>query len=323
MRKRKLGWTDLELTTVGLGTWAIGGGGWQFAWGSQDDADSVRAILAALEAGVNWIDTAPVYGTGHSEEVVGRALKEYGRPVIVATKCGMRWDAERAIYRSLKAKSVMAECEASLGRLGVERVDLYQIHWPDPEADIDEGWAAVNKLIEQGKVRCGGLSNFSPAEMERVERYGRIASLQPPYSMLRRGVEAEHLPYCAGKQIGVVAYSPMGKGLLTGKITAERVKTFEADDHRRQDLVFNEPQLSVNLELVEGLKTLAGKSGHTPAQLAVAWVLRRPEVTAAIVGARRPEQIKETAAAGDWELSEEEIAGVDRLLAERERALES
>lgn len=322
MRKRRLGWTDLELTAVGLGTWAIGGGGWQYAWGPQDDRESRAAILAALEAGVNWIDTAPGYGLGHSEEVVGAAVREFGGPVVLATKCSRLWNEKGELYGSLKAASIRKEAEDSLRRLGAGRIDLYQVHWPEPAGDIEEAWTAIAGLVGEGKVRYGGVSNYSVAQMERIRGIHRIASLQPPYNMLRRQAEAGLLPYCARNEIGVVAYSPMGKGLLTGRITPERVAGFAADDHRRHDPAFNPPQLEVNLKLAGGLAALAEKSGHTAAQLAVAWTLRRPEVTAAIVGARRPEQIAETAAAGDWELGKEEIAGVERLLEERERALE-
>ena len=321
MRARRLGWTDLELTTVGLGTWAIGGGDYKYGWGPQDDDESVKAIRDALEAGVNWIDTAPIYGLGRSETVVGKAIKGVSPAPVVATKCGLVWNDEREQWGQLKADSVRKEVEASLKRLDIERIDLYQIHWPNPDADIEEAWGVVTELVEQGKVRCGGVSNFSREQMGRVGKIGRVASLQPPYSMLRRGVEGEILPYCAEKEIGVVAYSPMQKGLLTGKFTPERAAALPESAHRSRDRMFEGPQLAANLEVVEGLKRIAAESGHTPAQLAIAWVLRRPEVTSAIVGTRKPGQIEETVKAGDWELSPDEIGAVEALLRTRDEML--
>lgn len=321
MRKRRLGWTDLELTVIGLGSWAMGGGNWRYSWGPQDDSESIRAIRRALDAGVNWIDTAAVYGLGHAEEIVGKAIKGLSQKPIIATKCGRVWDSKGAISGRLKRESVRAEAEASLRRLGVDVIDLYQIHWPDPDADIEEGWSAILELIDEGKVRYGGVSNFSVAQLERIGKLGRVASLQPPYSMIRREVEAELLGYCASHQIGVVVYSPMQKGLLTGAFSRERVAQLPPDDHRRNDKQFQEPLLSANLRLAEGLGRLAAASGHTPAQLAVAWVLRRQEVTSAIVGARRPAQIEEVLPAADWELTADELKAVDELLAERERSI--
>jgi len=320
MRTRKLGWTDLELTTVGLGTWAIGGD-WQFGWGAQNDDDSVKAIREALDAGVNWIDTAPIYGLGRSEEVVGRAIRGVSPAPIIATKCGLGWNEKREKVACLKADAIRAEVDASLARLGIERIDLYQIHWPAPAEDIEEAWEVICDVIKQGKVRYGGVSNFTVEQMERIGAIGRVASLQPPYSMLQREAEEDLLPYCTGKGIGVVAYSPMQKGLLTGKFTAERAAALPEGDHRRRDRMFREPQLTANIDVAEGLKIIAAKSGHTPAQLAVAWVLRAPEVTAAIVGARRAGQIAETAEAGDWELSQDEIDAVEMLLRTRDEMI--
>jgi len=320
MRTRRLGWTDLELTTVGLGTWAIGGD-WQFGWGAQNDNDSVKAIREALDSGINWIDTAPIYGLGHSEEVVGRAIKGVSPAPIVATKCGLGWNEEREKVARLKADAVRAEVDASLARLGIERIDLYQIHWPAPAEDIEEGWEVICDVIKQGKVRYGGVSNFTVEQMERVGAIGRVASLQPPYSMLRREAEEDLFPYCAEKGIGIVAYSPMQKGLLTGKFTAERVAALSEGDHRRRDKMFEGAQLTANLDVAEGLKDIAAKRGRTPAQLAVAWVLRRPDVTAAIVGARKAGQIAETAEAGDWELSQDEIKAVGTLLRTRDEMI--
>jgi aryl-alcohol dehydrogenase-like predicted oxidoreductase len=321
MKTRKLGWTDLDLSVIGLGTWAIGGGGWRFGWGPQDDRESVAAILRALELGVNWIDTAPVYGLGHSEEIVGEAIRGLREKPIIATKCGMVWDGSGKISHCLKRGSIRAEVEASLKRLGLDVIDLYQIHWPVPEEDIEEAWAAIAGLIDEGKIRYAGVSNFSVEQLERIQDIHPVASVQPPYSMLRREIEDELLGFCRRNNIGVLVYSPMERGLLTGKFSRERVKNLPEDDHRRLYPPFREPELSVNLELVEGLRGIAERKGRTVGQLAIAWVLRRPEVTAAIVGARRPPQIEETAAAGDWVLSEEDLAAVEALLDKRRRAL--
>lgn len=321
MRTRKLGFTDLHLTTVGLGTWAIGGE-WKWGWGPQDDAESIAAIRRALDLGINWIDTAAAYGLGHSEEVVGQAIAGRRDEVIVATKCGIRWDESTGQpFRSLKAESVRREAEASLRRLNVDVIDLYQIHWPDPDEEVEEGWGVIADLVKEGKVRYGGVSNFSVAQLKRAQVIHPVASLQPPYSMLRRGVEDELLPYCAANDIGVVAYSPMQAGLLTGKFSRERVASLADTDWRKRNPLFNEPQLSANLALVERLRPIAGRNGITLAQLAIAWVLRRSEVTAAIVGGRRPAQVEEVAPAGDVELPAEDVAEIEALLAERERAL--
>jgi aryl-alcohol dehydrogenase-like predicted oxidoreductase len=322
MQTRKLGYSDLHLTTIGLGAWAIGGGGWAFGWGPQDDTDSIAAIHRALDLGINWLDTAAVYGRGHSEEVVGRAIVGRRDEVIVATKCGrILEEGQDRPFGRLKADSVRREAEASLHRLRVEVIDLYQLHWPDPEAEIEEGWATVADLIKEGKVRFAGVSNFNVAQLQRIQPIHPVVSLQPPYSMLRRGVEDELLAYCAANNIGVIVYSPMQAGLLTGKFSRERVANLPDDDWRKQNDYFREPQLSANLELVEGLRPIAERNKKTLAQLAIAWVLRRPEVTAAIVGARHPSQIEETAAAGDWSLSTEDLAEIEALLAKREQRL--
>lgn len=316
MQTRRLGHTDLQLTQVGLGTWAMGGGDWKFGWGPQDDADSLRAIQRGLELGINWIDTAPIYGLGHCEDVVGQALRGMARRPLVATKCGRCWNERGEPFGRLKADSVRAEIDASLRRLGLDVIDLYQIHWPIPEEDIEEAWGAIAAAVRAGKIRHAGVSNFNVAQMERLRPIHPIASLQPPYSMLKRDIEAEILPYCAEHGIGVIAYSPMQKGLLTGKITRAWVEQLPPEDHRHNDPHFQEPRLSANLQLSDGLRSIAERSGHSAAQLAIAWVLRRPEVTAAIVGARKPSQIEETAPAADWNLSASEIAEVDGLLAQ-------
>ena len=317
MQTRILGWTDLSLTTVGLGTWAIGGGDWAFSWGPQDDAQSIEAIHRALDLGVNWIDTAAVYGLGHSEEVVGRAIKGLPKPPLIATKCGLCWDKKKKVFGRLTRESVRAEAEASLKRLGVDVIDLYQIHWPDPEAQIEEAWSEMGELIKDGKIRYAGVSNFTVAQLKRLQTIHPVASLQPPYSMLKRGVEEELLPYCAQHKIGVICYSPMQKGLLTGKLTRERAGQFPPDDHRRRDPNFQEPLLSANLAFTEALRPIAQKHRRSVAELAIAWVLRRPELTAAIVGVRHPSQIEETALAADWTLTPEIIAEIDKLLRNR------
>ncbi|MDI6448485.1 aldo/keto reductase [Anaerobaca lacustris] len=316
MQKRRLGDTELLLTAVGLGTWAMGGP-WEFGWGPQDDEEAVAAILAALERGINWIDTAPVYGLGHSEELVGQALKQTRHKPYIATKCGLLWNDRRQKVPCLDPQSIRRECQASLERLGIETIDLHQMHWPDPDEGIEAAWEEMARLVQEGKVRYIGVSNYSVAQLERVGRIHPPASLQPPYSMLHREAEAELLPYCAQHQIGIVAYSPMQRGLLTGRFSRERLAALAPDDHRRRHPDFQEPRFSATLELVERLTQIAQRSGHTCAQLAVSWVLRRKEVTAAIVGARRPDQIDETAQAADWNLSDDDIEEIERLLAER------
>jgi aryl-alcohol dehydrogenase-like predicted oxidoreductase len=320
MQTRKLGWTDLQLTTIGYGSWALGGGDWLWSWGPQDDQASVATILRAIELGVNWIDTAAVYGLGHSEEVVGKALKKLAHRPILATKCSLVWDAAKNVTGRLKKESVRAEIDASLRRLGVNEIDLYQMHWPNPDTDIEEGWSAMADLVKEGKVRYIGISNFNLEQLKRVQPIHRVASLQPPYSMLKRDIESELLGYCAANQIGVVVYSPMQKGLLTNKFQ-ERLGHLTADDHRLQDPDFQDPRLKVHLELVERLRPIAAKQGKSVAQLAIAWVLRRPEVTSAIVGARQPSQIEETVVAGEWVLTEEDNQLLDELLVDHDRKL--
>jgi aryl-alcohol dehydrogenase-like predicted oxidoreductase len=315
MQTRQLGKTDLHLTVIGLGAWAMGGGGWKFGWGAQDDTESIATIRHAVELGVNWIDTAPVYGTGHSEEVLGKALKGMPTRPIVATKCGRRWDETRTPFARIKRQSVLDEVDESLKRLDIECIDLYQMHWPQPDEDIEEGWGAMADAVKAGKVRHIGVCNYNVAQLKRIHAIHPVASLQPPYSMLVRGVEAELLPFCAEHGIGVVVYSPMQKGILTDKFTREWVSSLDKDDHRSQhDPRFQEPELSKNLALVEGLKPIARAGGHSVAQLSLAWVLRRPEVTSAIVGARKPSQIEETVGAGDWTLSQADVAAVNALL---------
>lgn len=320
MQTRQLGTTNMRLTTVGLGTWALGGP-WEYGWGPQDDEEALGAILEALDLGINWIDTAPAYGLGHSEELVGRALRQTTHRPYIATKCGILWNEKKEKVVHLKRDSIRRECHDSLRRLGVERIDLYQMHWPDPDPDIEEAWEEMARLVEEGKVRYIGVSNYSVAQMERVAKIHPIASLQPPYSMLRRDAERELFGHCAKHGIGVVVYSPMQRGLLTGKFNAERLAALAPDDHRRRAPEFQEPQFSATMELVDGLKRIAERNGRTVAQLAVSWVLRRPEVTAAIVGARRPGQIAETAPASDGNLGKEDLEEIERLLTRRDKRL--
>ena len=316
VRTRKLGNTDLELTTVGLGTWAFGGP-WQWGWGPQDDDDSVRTLRAALDNGINWLDTAPIYGHGRSEEVIGMALKDIADKPIVATKCGLLWDQADEKMNCLKAESIREECHQSLKRLHIETIDLYQIHWPFPEEDIEQGLAEMVKLQQEGKIRYIGVSNVQAEQLKQLKAKFPIVSLQPPYSMFQRDIEDEILPLCRQQNIGVIVYSPMGKGLLTGKFSAERVANLPEGDHRKNNPDFKEPVFSATLELVENLKPIAERNGITLAQLAVSWVLRRQEITAAIVGARKPEQPKETALASDVDLSPETIEEIEELLQRR------
>jgi aryl-alcohol dehydrogenase-like predicted oxidoreductase len=315
MQTRKLGYTDLHLTTVGFGAASIGGGR---AYGNafRDDAESIATVHAALDLGINWIDVAPLYGNGHGEELVGRALAERSERVIIATKCGRRQRADGSGYASLKAESIREEVELSLRRLNVDIIDLYQIHRPRPDEEIEEGWSAIADLITEGKIRYGGVSNFTLDQLKRVQAIHPVASLQPVYSLLMRDIEAELLGYCAANDIGVIPYSPMQSGLLTGKFTREHIDSLPATDWRRSQRPFMEPNLTVNLAFVETLRPIAARYGRPMGQLAIAWALRRPEITAVIVGARRPSQIEESAPAGDWNLDEDLLAEIDALLSE-------
>ena len=311
---RQLGDSDMQLTPIGFGAWAIGGGDWEFAWGSQEDSESIRSIQRALDLGINWIDTAPVYGLGRSEDVVAQALKDSPHKPYLFTKCSMRWNtAERKIYRSLKADSIREECEDSLRRLKRDAIDLLQMHWPSPEADLDEGWEALAKLKEEGKVRYIGVSNFSVAQMERVQKIAPITSLQPPYSLVNRKAEAEILPYCHEHGIGVINYSPMASGLLTGKMTAERVQAMPGDDWRRKSPNFNGAKLERNLKLAGLLNEIGKQHDVQPGVVAIAWTLHNPAVTAAIVGARRPDQVEGTFPAVEFRLTDAEYAQVDQF----------
>jgi aryl-alcohol dehydrogenase-like predicted oxidoreductase len=312
---RTLGNSDLQLTPIGFGAWAIGGGDWQYAWGPQDDSESIAAIRRALDLGVNWIDTAAIYGLGHSEEVVARAVKGSGHKPYIFTKCSLRWREDRSIYNSLKAASVAEELEASLRRLQTETIDLYQVHWPNPENEIEEGWEALARLREQGKIRWIGVSNFSVDQMKRIQKIAPITSLQPPYSMLRRAIEEQILPFTQANGIGVINYSPMLSGMLTGKMTAERIAAMPADDWRRNNMEFKEPRLNRNLRLVELLREIGSAHGVTPGVVAVAWTLYHPAITAAIVGGRSAKQVEELVPALEFRLSGNEYARINDFLA--------
>ncbi len=310
MPLRRLGNSDLFITPIGFGAWAIGGSGWEFGWGEQDDQASIAAIHRALSLGVNWIDTAAVYGMGHSEEVVASALKTWAGPQpYVFTKCGLRWDEQGYVHRSLQADSVRRECEESLRRLKVDAIDLYQIHWPTE--DLEEGWAAMAQLQKEGKVRWIGVSNFDVAEMRRADAIARITSLQPPYSLVRREVEPEILPYCRSNEVGTIVYSPMASGLLTGAMTRERAASLPKSDWRSRDLEFHEPKLSQNLALVERLRKVGERYGRPPGQVAIAWALQNPAVTGAIVGARSARQVEGIVGAADLSLTDGEIAEIE------------
>lgn len=313
---RTLGNSDLHLTPIGFGAWAIGGGNWEFAWGPQDDNDSVNAIRRALDLGVNWIDTAAIYGLGHSEEVVAKALKGATQKPYVFTKCSMRWHDDRSIYRSLTAKSLEEELHASLRRLNRDTIDLYQIHWPNPEAEIEEGWSALARFKEQGKIRYIGVSNFNVEQMKRAQKIAPITSLQPPYSMLRRAIEQEILPFAKENNIGVINYSPMLSGMLTGKMTRERIASMPQDDWRKRTPEFNEPRLSRNLRLVELLREIGNQHSIEPGVVAVAWTLHHPAITAAIVGGRSAQQVEGIAPALHFRLSDEEYERINAFLAD-------
>jgi aryl-alcohol dehydrogenase-like predicted oxidoreductase len=307
MQTRQLGNSDLHITPLGIGAWAMGGAGWLFSWSHQDDDASISAIHAALDAGMNWIDTAAVYGLGHSEEVVAKALEGRANRPYVFTKCARIWDENRQIGKSLKADSVRRELEASLRRLKVDVIDLYQIHWPEPDEEVEEGWATLARLKEEGKVRWIGVSNFSLDQLKRAQAIFPITSLQPPYSLIRREVEDHVLPYCAEHNIGVIAYSPMGSGLLTGAMTRERLANLPEDDWRRRGPQFQEPLVTRNLKIVGKLKEIASRHDRSAGEAAIAWVLRNSVVTGAIVGVRSRDQVAGIIGAMDFRLSEDEI----------------
>lgn len=316
MRTRQLGNTDLEITPLGLGTWAIGGGNWQFGWGPQDDDASIATIHRALDLGINWIDTAAVYGLGHSEEIVAKALQGRSPRPYVFTKGSRVWNDKGEITGSLKGQSLRHEVENSLRRLRIDVIDLYQLHWPDPEEDIEEAWRTLAKLQKEGKLRYIGVSNFNVQQMRRAQKIAPIASLQPPYSLVHPEVEKAILPYCQEQDIGVIVYSPMMSGLLTGSMSAERVANMPEDDWRKGDPDFQEPRLSRNIQLANLLQEIGYPHGRSTGEVAIAWVLHNPAVTGAIVGGRTPKQIDEVIGAAEFRLSESELAQIEKFLQE-------
>jgi aryl-alcohol dehydrogenase-like predicted oxidoreductase len=323
MKLKQLGNSDMQITPLGVGAWAMGGGGWKFAWGKQDDNESIAAIHAALDAGMNWIDTAAVYGLGHSEQVVAQALKGRAKRPYVFTKCQLVWNKRGEISGSLKRESIRREIEASLKRLQVDVIDLYQIHWPDPPADIEEGWQTLADLKKEGKVRWIAVSNFDVEQMERARKIAPITSLQPPYSILKPEIQNEVLPYCAKKNIGVIVYSVMQSGLLTGAMTRERIANFPRDDFRRTlNPHFQEPELTRNLELAELLRDIGNRHGRTAGEVAIAWALRRPEVTGVIVGVRSAKQVTGVAGAMEFRLSSQEIEEIRTFMKSWQKKLE-
>lgn len=311
MQTKRFGKTDLLLTPLGFGSWAVGGGGWQFGWGAQNDMESIAAIRRALDLGMNWIDTAAVYGLGHSEEIVGKAIEGRSERPYIFTKCSMVWDDSGNISHSLKGDSIRGELENSLRRLRLDAVDLYQIHWPDPEADIEEGWSTVAELKREGKVRHIGVSNFNVSQLKRAMAIAPVDSLQPPYSLVHPQVDGEILPFCEANGIGVIVYSPMMSGLLTGRMTRQRIANLPEDDWRKSNAEFQEPRLSRNLKLVEVLKTMGARHGRSAGEVAIAWTLRLPAVTAAIVGGRRPDQVEGIVGAAEFRLSEAELSEIE------------
>jgi len=305
VRTTRLGGTGLEISRVGFGAWAIGGAEYDWGWGEQDDEQSIATIHRALELGVNWIDTAAQYGFGHSEEVVGRAIAGLDERPLVFTKGGQPEGPNRTTLQTLRRDSLRRECEASLRRLGVEAIDLYQIHFPIPDEELEEGWTTLAELKDEGLVRHIGASNFSVGQLRRAQAIAPVEALQPPYSLLDREVEDEILPFCEREGIGVIVYSPMASGMLTGKMTRERIEGLPDDDWRRRSERFREPQLSRSLELVERLERIAERHGVSPGAVAVAWTLRNPAVDGAIVGFRRPDQVEPILAAADLELDDD------------------
>jgi aryl-alcohol dehydrogenase-like predicted oxidoreductase len=314
MQTARLGNSDLEVTPIGIGAWAMGGSGYKFAWGAQDDNESIRGIHKAIDAGINWIDTAAVYGLGHSEEVVGKAVAQLSTKPYIFTKCERIWNAEGEIAKCLKADSIRREVEASLRRLNVDVIDLYQIHWAEPDEDVEEGWSTLAELKQEGKVRHIGVCNFSVSQLKRAQAIAPVTSLQPPYSILRRGIEEEILPYTLEQGIGVIGYSPMASGLLSGKMTAERAAALPADDWRSRSDEFQEPKLTKNLLIANKLAEIGGRHGRTAGEAAIAWTLRQPAVTGAIVGIRHPDQVDGIIGAMTFRLDVTEIEELEAVL---------
>jgi aryl-alcohol dehydrogenase-like predicted oxidoreductase len=313
METRTLGNTDMKITRIGFGAWAIGGGNWAFAWGPQDDNKSLEAIRHATEKGMNWIDTAAVYGLGHSEEIVGKAIKGISPKPYIFTKCGLVWDDSRRTSQNLKAESIRRECEASLRRLDIDVIDLYQVHWP-VDADLEEAWEMMEKLRMEGKVRYIGVSNYNVEQIRKCQAIAPVSSLQPPYSLISREYEKAVLPFCKEQGIGVIVYSPMGSGLLTGTMTRERIASFPSDDWRRRSPYFQDPALTKNLELAEKLKSVGKKHDRSAGEVAIAWTLRNPAVTAAIVGGRSAAQVDGIIRAWDLLLTEEDLAEIGSVI---------
>lgn len=322
MDTRQLGPTGMQITGIGLGAWAIGGGGWKFGWGASDDRESIKTIHRALDHGINWIDTAPVYGVGHSEEVVGKALKGRANRPFVFTKCGLRGDKRGTVQNILKAESIRSEVEESLRRLQVDVIDLYQIHWPDPDEDIEEAWNTLAELKASGKVRHIGVSNFNVDQLQRIQAIAPVESLQPTYSIIKRDIEATILPFCQANNIGVIVYSPMMSGLLTGAMTRERIAQLPEDDWRRGDAEYQEPRLTRNMELVERIRAIGARHGSSAGEVAIAWTLHHSAVTGAIVGARKPAQIDGTVGAARLHLSEQEITEIEDFMRDQDQLLQ-
>jgi|SRR5271165_1225718 len=320
MEIRRLGNSDLAITPIGIGAWAIGGGGWNGSMGPQNDSDSIPAIHAALDRGLNWIDTAALYGLGHSEEMVAQAIQGRTPRPYIFTKCERVWDERGNIGACLKAESVRRECEDSLRRLRIDVIDLYQIHWPEPDPDIEEGWTELARLKEEGKVRYIGVSNFSVEQMKRAQVIAPITSLQPPYAVVRREIEQDILPFCRRQNIGVIVYSPMYAGLLTGAMTRERVANFLAEDWRKNLPGFKEPALSRNLRVVEHLREIGKVHGRSPGEVAIAWTLNHPAVTGAIVGFRNSQQVAGIVGAAEFRLSQNEISQIEQALKQENAA---
>lgn len=311
----RLGNTDIQLSAIGLGTWAIGGGNYEFGWGEQDDNDSIETIHRALDLGINWIDTAPIYGLGRSEEVVGKAIKGVRNKIFISSKCGFQWDKNRKIFSTLKSSNIRAEVEASLKRLKIDYIDLYQIHKPNPENEIEEAWKTLNDLKKEGKIRYAGVSSFSLNQLKQIHSIEKISFIQPEYNMLVPTIQDNGiLDFCEVEKIGVIVYSPMAMGFLTGKYTKEMVEKLPPDDSRLAEVYFQQPFLNVNLQLIEHLKGIANKYNMLMAHLAIAWILRKSEITAAIVGARKPNQIEETVLACEFVLSKEDYIELNKIL---------
>jgi aryl-alcohol dehydrogenase-like predicted oxidoreductase len=316
MKTRQLGNTDMHITPIGFGTWAIGGGGYAFGWGPQDDNQSIAAIKRALDMGINWLDTAAIYGLGHAEEIVGRAIRGRAEHPYIFTKCSLVWDDKGEVTNSLKEASLRREVENSLRRLQIDVIDLYQIHWPNPDPDIEEGWSTLAQLKDEGKVRWIGVSNFNVEQMRRAMKIAPISSLQTPYSLIAPDVEKDILPFCQEHDIGVIVYSPMMSGLLSGTMTRERIENLPEDDWRKKNAEFQEPRLSRNLALQEKLNDIGFPHNVQAGVVAIAWTLRHPAVTGAIVGARRPEQVDAILPAAEFRLDDLELAEIDKFLKE-------